>query len=223
VVDFSEPVTKTSAEDISHFDISPTAVMATAKLAADGKSIVLETTEPLDPGIERWLTVTGVADRATARNLIAAGSRTRIVPEGDGLAAVYYDNMDMTGGTVERVDPRIDFDWGERAPDPAIGPDTFSVRWTGKVRADFSEIHTFHALTDDGVRLWVDDKLIVDEWRDMRPSEHSGTVFLEAGRLYPIRMEHYDNTLTAIAKLQWSSPSVPKSVIPQRNLYSGRR
>ena len=48
-----------------------------------------------------------------------------------GLTVTYYDNMDFTGPSVPRIDSTIDFDWGNGSPDPAIGVDTFSARWTG--------------------------------------------------------------------------------------------
>ena len=74
---------------------------------------------------------------------------------GNGLSAVYYDNQNFTGATVSRVDPTVNFDWGTGSPAPGIGADTFSVRWTGQVQAQFSQTYTFYTTSDDGVRLWV--------------------------------------------------------------------
>src|SRR5260370_41609894 len=74
---------------------------------------------------------------------------------GDGLLGVYYDNIDFTAPTVTRVDPVIAFDWGGGSPDPAIGSDNFSVRWTGEIQPQFSEKYTCTTLSDDGIRLWV--------------------------------------------------------------------
>ena len=58
---------------------------------------------------------------------------------------------------MTRVDPVVAFDWGGGSPDPAIGPDTFSVRWTGQVQPQFSETYSFTCLTDDGFRLAEED------------------------------------------------------------------
>jgi len=67
-----------------------------------------------------------------------------------GLKGDYYDNMDFTGFVLSRVDPGVNFDWGNGSPDPSIGVDTFSVRWTGQVVPLFSETYTFFTLSDDG-------------------------------------------------------------------------
>ena len=139
---------------------------------------------------------------------------------GNGLSAVYYDNQDFTGATVARVDPTVNFDWGAGAPAPGIGADTFSVRWTGQVQAQFSQTYTFYTTSDDGVRLWVNGQLIIDNWTDHAPTENSGTIALTAGQRYDIRMEFYENGGGAVAKLSWSGPSTPKAIIPQSQLYS---
>jgi len=145
---------------------------------------------------------------------------TTEMPEGaGGLLGDYYDNMDFTNLKVTRIDPTIDFDWGNGSPDPSIGVDTFSVRWTGHVKPLYSETYTFYTTTDDGVRLWVDNTLIVDKWVDQGPTEWSGTISLTAGTKYDIKMEYYENTGGAAAQLRWSSASQAKEIIPASQLY----
>ncbi len=139
-------------------------------------------------------------------------------PPPTGLAATYYDNMDFTGATVTRTDPRIDFDWTTGSPAAGIGADTFSVRWSGRVQPVAGETYTFHTVTDDGVRLWVNGELLVDRWVDQGPIEWSGAVALEAGAKVTILMEYYENGGGASAQLFWSSPSTPRQVIPQSRL-----
>jgi len=142
------------------------------------------------------------------------------VGTGDGLSSVYYDNRDFTGATVARVDPTVNFNWGSGAPAPGIGPDTFSVRWTGQVQAQVTQTYTFYTTSDDGVRLWVNGAPIINNWTDHAPTENSGTIALTAGQRYDIRMEFYENGGGAVAKLSWSGPSTPKAIIPQSQLYS---
>ncbi len=138
----------------------------------------------------------------------------------NGLSGRYYDNIDFTGTSLTRTDATINFNWGTGSPDSRIGPDTFSVRWTGQIEARFSETYTFITRTDDGVRLWVNNQLIVDRWRNQSAADRSGTITLVAGQRYSIRMEFFDNTGGASAQLFWSSPSQPREIIPQRYLYS---
>ena len=142
------------------------------------------------------------------------------VGTGNGLPGVYYDNRDFTGATVSRGDPTVNFDWGAGAPAPGIGPNTFSVRWTGQVQAQVSQTYTFYTTSDDGVRLWVNGALIINNWTDHAPTENSGTIALTAGQRYDIRMEFYENGGGAVAKLSWSGASTPKAIIPQGQLYS---
>jgi hypothetical protein len=139
---------------------------------------------------------------------------------GTGLTGEYYDNSDFTNLKLTRVDPSINFSWGSSSPDPSIGPDTFSVRWTGQVQPRYSEIYTFYTKTDDGVRLWVDGVLLIDKWVPQSPTEWKASLSLMAGQNYDIKMEYYENTGGATAQLSWSSPSQSKQIIPQTQLYA---
>ncbi|HWS53372.1 MAG TPA: PA14 domain-containing protein, partial [Pyrinomonadaceae bacterium] len=138
---------------------------------------------------------------------------------GTGLAGHYFDNADLTGRKLTRTDAKVDFSWNLSAPAPGMGVEEFSVRWAGTVVPRYSETYTFHTTTDDGVRLWVDGRLVIDRWQDQGTTEWSGQVALVAGREYDIRMEFYDRWHGAAAKLSWSSPSQPKEVVPQARLY----
>ncbi|MFC4116506.1 PA14 domain-containing protein [Nonomuraea zeae] len=147
-------------------------------------------------------------------------SATTLVIDQPGLSATYFDNADLTAPKVTRVDPQIDFDWGANAPDPAVSPDTFSVRWTGKVITDRAETYTFITTSDDGARLWVDGSLVVDAWNDHSKRDDSGQIALTAGA-HDIRMEFYDSGYDAIAQLHWSSPVLARQVIPAASLRTG--
>ena len=138
---------------------------------------------------------------------------------GTGLAATYYDNIDFTGGTVNRIDPTVNFNWGGGSPDPAIGPDSFSAKWTGKVQAQFSETYTFYTNSDDGIRVSVNGQQIINNWTDHPPTENSGSITLAAGQKYDILIEYYENGGGAVSTLSWSSASTSKQIVPQSQLY----
>lgn len=139
--------------------------------------------------------------------------------DGTGLTGYYYDNQDLTNFKFKRTDATVNFNWGTGSPGTGVGTDTFSVRWVGEIKPQYSETYTFTTETDDGVRLWVNNQLIVDQWIDQAATEHSGTIALTAGQKYAIKLEYYDNSFDAVAKLFWSSPSVSKSIVPQTRLY----
>jgi hypothetical protein len=139
-------------------------------------------------------------------------------PPAQGLLGVYYSRPNLTEPSLQRYDPQVNFDWGQGAPDPSMPPDGFSVRWKGFVEPLHSETYTFYALTDDGVRLWVDRKPVFDNWGPQMPSETKGTIDLKARTKVEIMLEYFENTGGAISRLSWSSPSQPKQIIPAERM-----
>ena len=137
-----------------------------------------------------------------------------------GLTGQYFDNMDFTGATITRTDPTVNYDWTSYSPN-GLHPngDTWSARWSGQVKPANSATYTFYTTSDDGVRLWVDGKLVIDNWTDHPPTENQGTITLTAGQLYDVRMEYYENGGGAVAKLWWSSDRQAKQIVPQKRLY----
>jgi hypothetical protein len=139
----------------------------------------------------------------------------------NGVQATYYDNQDLTGSTLTRLEPRIDADYGTGSPSPNLGADQFSVHWAGRVLADRAETYRFYTQTDDGARLWIDGIALVNDWTDHGVGENSGTITLPAGR-HDLRMEFYDNGGAALARLLWSTPTVAKTVVPSDHLSPPR-
>jgi len=141
------------------------------------------------------------------------------VGNGTGLSADYYDNIDFTGTKLTRIDPTVSFDWGSGSPDPRIGAETFSVRWTGLVQPRYSGVYAFYTTTDDGVRLWVNNQLIINNWTDHGPTDDVGLIPLGAGTPYDIRMDFYENGGGATAILGWTPPGLAREIIPMSQLY----
>lgn len=139
---------------------------------------------------------------------------------GTGLIANYFADQELQNLALTRVDPTVDFDWGAASPGAAVPADHFSARWTGKVQAQFNDTYSFHTQSDEGVALWVNGQKIIDHFTDHTFGEDTGTITLKAGEFYDIRVDYYDNQFGAAMKLLWSSPSTPKAVIPQTQLYN---
>lgn len=139
---------------------------------------------------------------------------------GTGLRGEYFANRYLTApSALTREDPTVDFLWNSGAPATNMPVDNFSVRWTGSVEPRYSETYTFYTQTDDGVRLWVDGQLVINNWTDHGTTENSGTIALEGGKKYAIRLEYYENGGGATCRLLWSSISQAKQAIPQSQLY----
>ncbi|MHC4914474.1 MAG: PA14 domain-containing protein, partial [Planctomycetota bacterium] len=136
---------------------------------------------------------------------------------GDYFAGTNFDKLVRT-----RLDRRINTFW-QSNPDAGLDSNKFSVRWTGFVCPPGTGTYTFHTETDDGARLWVGDGKLIDDWTDRTQRDtkkNSGKIDLEAGKRYPIRLEYYDATSSAIVKLGWSGPGVgDKQFIATKYLF----
>lgn len=137
----------------------------------------------------------------------------------NGLKGQYFGNTELSGKPLlTRNDNRIDFNWHGDSPAPGIGKDSFSVRWTGKIKPVYSEKYTFTASSDDGIRVWIGGKLIIDSWKKQSGISREGSITLTAGSAYDIKVEYYENHGDASVRLMWQSPRQKQAVILQNAL-----
>jgi ferric-dicitrate binding protein FerR (iron transport regulator) len=155
----------------------------------------------------------GVMTTSPASLAFAAGSPTATGAL-HGLTGDYYDGIDFSDWRLRRLDPQIDFDWGYEPPDPRLERETFSIRWRGYIVPAHSGEYTFSLKIDDGARLWIDGRLVIDEWHLSERLEFSGRIALEAGRPYPIRIDFYQQPYLAMVSLRWALPGRPATVVP---------
>ncbi len=155
-----------------------------------------------------------------------------------GLIGEYFENDDLTDNNVSptgaiataraffRVDPTINFSWGLAAPvtsaevgtTKSIGGNFFSVRWTGSLKPQFAEVYTFSAEVSDGVRVYVNDLLVLNFWTATAAIQE-GTVGLIGGVLYPLRVEYREAVGNATMRLSWRSRSQAAEIVPSSRLY----
>jgi LysM repeat protein len=123
----------------------------------------------------------------------------------DGLGAwkgAYFNNLDLQGSPVlTRHDNAIDFNWGNRSPASGVTADYFSVRWTGSFQFVGGN-YRFKATADDGIRIWLDDHLVLDEWRDTSAQTYVFDMDVSAGT-HTLKVEYYENRGDAVAKVSW--------------------
>jgi hypothetical protein len=142
-------------------------------------------------------------------------------PAGAGLRGEYFDGRRFERRRLARTDETIDFHWGDGSPDRSLGGDDFCVRWTGQIRPRYSEKYTFRAFADDGVRLWIGGKKVVEHWGDGN-QEYAGTIALEAGRKYDMRLDYFEHGGQAAIRLFWSSRSQRRQIVPKECLFASR-
>ena len=123
-----------------------------------------------------------------------------------GLKGEYFNNINLSGEPVlTRVDKRIDFDWGNSSPAPQIKNEYFSVRWTGKIKVKESGIYQIGTTSDDGSRVYLDGKILVNNWWDHGPETRKQSVYLEKDKVYDLRIEFYERRGGAVMKFGWVS------------------
>jgi hypothetical protein len=137
--------------------------------------------------------------------------------DGTGLLGTYYLGEDFNQLVFTRPDRNIDFDWTGSPPDPRIAPGlVYSVRWLGKLVPKVSDTYTLMTDSDDGVRVYLDGKLLISRWSIHFESEDLTTVRLEAEHEYEIKLEYFENGLgPAAMKLYWEAPGVPREYVPE--------
>ncbi len=143
------------------------------------------------------------------------------------FSAQYFSNQNLTGSpTLTKNDNFINFDWGINAPDSAIPADNFSVRWT-KTDSFSAGSYEFSVTADDGLRLYIDNNLVIDKWVDQGATTYKTTQVLTSGN-HTIKMEYYENGYDAVAKLNWiqlsgNTPTpTPTSIPSDPNAFSGQ-
>jgi len=151
-----------------------------------------------------------------------------VTPTGTGLTAEYYTNSSSTYVNpvnfhptnlfLTTNDPVLDFRWSA-ALYPNLSNANATVRWTGQVQPQYSEVYYFETRTDDGLKLWVNDQLLIDHWQTQGTTTWTNALTLLAEVRYNIRMEYFNRGGSARASLYWYSQSQPRQIIPAVRLY----
>jgi beta-glucosidase len=122
----------------------------------------------------------------------------------EGLRGEYFSNISLQGNpTIVKNNGRVTFEWKQSSPDRSIFADSFSVRWSGKIKPRQSGMYQFIVKGDDGFRLFLDGKKIIDEWADQSAKTQIVSVRLEAEIPSDIVLEYYENTGDAEISLGW--------------------
>ncbi|GGF29133.1 glycoside hydrolase family 3 N-terminal domain-containing protein [Flavobacterium limi] len=126
----------------------------------------------------------------------------------NGLKGEYFNNRNLEGTPVlTRIDSQLEFDW-PWAPGDGVNVDDFSIRWTGYIQSDKSFDGWLGLSSDDGIRMWVDDELVIDNWSKGATSIVTTPKNIEAGKKYKVRIEMWEGGWGARAHLRWNLEKV---------------
>lgn len=201
----------TSEELIRHF----------SKLVACGGGMTLN----VGPGAD------GQIPLLQQERLVDLGNWLQINGEAIYGSKPYSKFLEMKDVEIQRIDSSINFNWVRNAPVKGISEDNFTVEWTGLIVPKYSEEYTFEAEADDGVRIWIDNKLIIDQWKknddgatgNVQEAKKGKTttnkIKLQAGKKYSIKVNYYEDIHQASISLFWKSKSQEKAIISSDYLW----
>lgn len=140
----------------------------------------------------------------------------------NALTAAFYSGTSLSGTPLlQRQDTTINYSWGGGSPGSGVPNDNFSVRWNGYLTAPTTGVYTFYVSSDDGQRLYINGSLVVDDWVAHGTTTRNTTVSLTAGDPVSFTYEMFENGGGAVARAEWSGPSVSRSVIPADAFLAG--
>lgn len=125
-----------------------------------------------------------------------------------GVSARYFNNMKLDGVPIlERTESNIDFDWAMDSPDKSVNSDDFSAIYETTLVPPMSGTYKLGLTNNDGARLYIDGKLVIDNWNDLRLVDPKIIDFeFEKGRKYDIRVEFFEWGVTAGVRFAWDIP-----------------
>lgn len=136
---------------------------------------------------------------------------------GDGLTGTYYTGLGFSGSTFTQVDPNLDFIWDQNPPIDGFDNQHWTATWDGWLTPRFSEAYTFSAEVDDGMRMWIDNVLVIDNWVFQSPHTFVSPtpITLTGGTPHKIHVEYQQGPRPyARLRLKWQSASQALEVIP---------
>jgi beta-glucosidase len=133
-----------------------------------------------------------------------------------GLKGEYWANQNFEGNpALTRTDPQINFNWDNDSPAPGFPREHYSVRWTGFITAPETGQYKISGTSDDGIRIWINNKIVAEDWSDHAASTCQGEVYLEKGQKTPIRVDFYQNSQQASAQVGWQLEGAPNAFVKQ--------
>ncbi len=165
--------------------------------------------------------------RAFSKNLRGSGVATanvQIAPRagtGHGLASSYFASNDLSGDPLaSELAPTVNYDWNGQKPIGGINDSKWSAVWTGSIQPICSTDYTFFINSDGGDRVWINGMKIIDRWslNGLR-LDASTAIPMEAGKKYSIRIERAQGTGPGLLQFYWSSPGMPRQIVPESQLY----
>lgn len=165
--------------------------------------------------------VSGAGASATVENdyLINA-----VIGNGTGLTGAYFNGLQDPSGvpTATELDHVINFNWNGNSPIAGVGGSNWAGEWTGLIQAETTSNYTLTTNSDDGVRVYVNGNLVIDNYGYHAPTYNSGRIAFVAGQKYTIDIKFFQGGGGSVLQLFWNAPGLPFQLVPTSQLYVTR-
>ncbi len=139
---------------------------------------------------------------------LSTGVRAQ-VPVGEGLQGAYYEGHNFERYVSTRRDATLNFDWHGHRPMAGVASEQFSVRWLGWLVPPVTGHYVLYLSVDDGIRLWLGESQLLDDWRSHGQSYYQVAITLRAGEAYPLRLDYCQVDSSTRVQLAWKLPATP--------------
>jgi hypothetical protein len=145
-----------------------------------------------------------------------------VIGSGAGLYGGYFNGQQQNPGgfpTAIRVDPVINFNWNGAAPITGVAGTNWAGRWSGQIQAETTGTYTLTTQSDDGVQLYIDGQLVINDYNYHGPTYDSAAVSFRAGEFHSIEILYFQGGGGSLLQLLWSGPGIRQQVVPTTQLY----
>jgi PA14 domain len=156
------------------------------------------------------LTLTIILSLVIPLHSLMAGEK----PTDYGLAGYYFNNDSFSGAPIRRIDNILSFNWGVASPLPEMSNDYFTIRWMGRLQAPVTGSLSITIRSDDGVRVWHNQQLVIDDWLVHTQKDNRYTINAVAGTWYDLRIDYFEAKGNAAISLSWEADGLAKSIVP---------
>ncbi len=144
-----------------------------------------------------------------------------VIGNGTGLFGAYFDGSQNPGGmpTATELDSQINFNWNGGSPISGVGGSNWAGEWTGHIQAETTGAYTLTTNSDDGVRVYINGQLLINDWNSHGSTYDATTVNFTAGQTYTIDIKYFQGGGGSLLQLFWASPGIPFQLVPTSQLY----
>ncbi|NOY58760.1 MAG: DUF5110 domain-containing protein [Calditrichaeota bacterium] len=149
-------------------------------------------------------------------DIIPAGQYFTAENKHGGLTAQFFNGVNFDTLVTKRMEAKIDFDWNDGSRPKEVHQYYYSIRFTGYIQSKEAGEYTFVTTSNDGIRLWIDDQLVINNWTGHGVTIDMGKITLAGHKKYKIKLEYFQLLGGSISRLAWITPEKARTLGQQK-------